>query len=187
MKQTYCQSMIYVPEYMDVKFVIPAGTTLRPGNIIKAEKIEGTLVGEGNIQTYLAEEPASGDDFAIVTNGGFYTTPDGNRPNGYPDYTQFEFIGGDGEVYSAMRMQPYVHFEITQDCVDLNSVTPAVGQFLIPNGYSLQLTATEPESGKYFEIKAIRGFQAGGLFGGQRTGGIIPSFVCMVKDAGKTA
>lgn len=177
-KQTLCQALVYAEEYMDAKIVIPEGTTLHAGNVVKAEKIEPTLVGEGNYQTYVAEKPEATDDLAIVLNGSFERLSDGRRPNGNADYTTYEFIGGNGEVYTALRLVKKFPIQISEDAIELGGATPKAGDFLEANGHSLKLVTTKPTAKQFLEVKAVKYIQTGGQFGTGMTLGL----VCMVQE-----
>lgn len=177
--QNFCQVLTEIPAYLDVKVSIPTGVTLTAGKIIKAETMDTTIYG--NYQTYGAEVPALTDELVIMLDGGFETMADGRRPDGQPDFTQYEFVGGKGDVYTGLRLTDYVHYQISVDAINLNALTPTVGQFLTPDGTTntLKLVATKPADVKqYLEIKALKNIQTGGNFGT----GLIQGLVCMARS-----
>ena len=94
--------------------------------------------------------------------------PDGRRPEGQPDYTQYTFQAGD--VVTIVFLAPQMRFEISNDSVNLNSLTPAAGQVLYPvnAAYALTLGASVP-AGTFSSLKvlATKYFRLGGQFGGQ--------------------
>lgn len=162
-----CAPLTDVPDYLVVDVVVPTGETLYAGQIVTVESINTDI--SKNFSVYTATEPATatlGKQMAIIINGGFEQLSDGRRPEGQPDFTKYTF--GAGEVVTAIILTPAMRFEIANDSVNLNSVTPAAGKVLFPvdGAYSLKLDAAVP-AGTYssFTVLATKYFRTGGLFG----------------------
>lgn len=162
-----CAALTDVPDYLVVDVKVPTGETLYAGQIVTVEALDTGITG--NYSVYTATEPATatlGKQMAIIINGGFEKLSDGRRPEGQPDFTKYTFTEGD--VVTAIILAPAMRFEISNDSVNLNSVTPAAGKVLYPtNGaYNLTLDATVP-TGTYssLTVLATKYFRTGGLFG----------------------
>lgn len=161
------------PGYMQAKITVPAGVTLHAGEVVVAEELDANL-GFGNWDVYTPAQvtDAAKQDVALILNGGFETLADGRRPEGQPDYTQYEFVEGD--VVTAHRLIPETRYEISIDACD-DTVTEAVvaGDNLIPKAgqYTLSYSAKgEAVTAKnYLVVEAVKYFRLGGMSGSEFT------------------
>lgn len=163
------------PGYMQAKVVVPANVTLHAGQVVTAETLDAGL-GYGNWDVYSAGQVAdiTSDSIAIILNGTFETLADGRRPEGQPDYTQYEYQAG--EVATAHRLLPETRYEISVDACGetvANAVTAGTlvpGDNLIPANGSYDLAystaATAVTAKNYLRIEAVKYFRLGGQFGG---------------------
>lgn len=157
------------PGYMQAKIAVPAGVTLHAGEVVVAEALDANL-GYGNWDVYTPAQvtDAAKENVALILNGGVETLADGRRPDGQPDYTQYEFQSG--EVVTAHRLIPETRYEISIDACD-DTVTNAVvpGDNLIPKAgqYTLSHSAKgEPVTAKnYLVVEAVKYFRLGGMSG----------------------
>ncbi len=169
MSNYICRPLTEVPDYLVANVTVPAGVSLHAGQVVVANTLDASI--SGNYSVYAATQPATANlktQMAIVINGGFEQLPDGRRPDGQPDYTQYTFVAGD--VVTIVFLNPQMRFEISNDSVNLNTLTPAAGQVLYPvNGdYTLTLGAAAP-AGTYSSLAVLttKYFRIGGQFGGQ--------------------
>lgn len=158
------------PGYMQAKVRVPEGETLHAGLVVVAENLDADL-GYGNWDVYKPSKVAdiTKENIAIVLNGGFETLPDGRRPDGNADYTQY--IMNEGEVVTAHRLLPEVRFEVSEDACD-NTVTAATvvpGDNLIPKNGQYELTysgkGTNVTAKNYLTVEATKFFRLGGMSG----------------------
>lgn len=158
-----------IPDYLVIKVSVPAGQTMTAGALVPVAQLDNTI--PNNWQVFTGAQPAAanlGVRMALVINDGFETLPDGRRPAGQPDYTQYVYHEGD--VVTAILLVPGLMFEIGMDCLT-NADAVAVGNFI------------EPVAGQYFgSVKAARtdgtesalkviytgkNFRLGGMMGGE--------------------
>ena len=160
------------PGYMQAKIRVPAGNTLHAGQVVVAEELDAGL-GYGNWDVYTPAKvtDAAKQNVAIILDGGFETLSDGRRPDGNPDYTQYEFIAGD--VVTAHRLLPETRYEVSIDACD-NAVAGATvvpGDNLIPKAGQYELTysakATAVTAKNYLTVEATKYFRLGGQSGSE--------------------
>lgn len=158
------------PGYMQAKVRVPAGATLHAGEVVVAETLD-TGLGYGNWDVYAPTQVADADkeSVAIILNGGFETLDDGRRPDGQPDYTQYDFQAGD--VITTHRLLPEVRFEVSVESCDdtVTGATIVPGDNLIPKAgqYTLSYSAkgTAVTAKNYLTVEAVKYFRLGGLSG----------------------
>lgn len=159
------------PAYMQAQIKVPAGETYHAGQVVVAEALDNSI--RGNLSVYAPTKVAdiTKEDIAIILNNGFETLTDGRRPDGQPDYTQYEFRAGD--VVTAHRLLPQTRYEISIDsCAQsVKDATIVPGDNLIPKNDSLELEysakATAVTAKNYLTIEATKFFRLGGLYGEQ--------------------
>ena len=103
-----------VPDYLVKKVSVPADKTLHAGDIVMLKELDSGI--ENNYQVYTGTQPATDNlklRAAIIINDGFETLPDGRRPKGQPDYTQYVYQAGD--VVTAIMLVPGLDFELSTD------------------------------------------------------------------------
>lgn len=183
-KKTYfCKPATDVEKGDVVAVEVLAGSKLHAGQIVKAETMNPTNRHNGMLNhfVYDAEVAELTDDLVILINDYFETMEDGRRPEGNPDFTTYEY--DEGEVVTGVHLVENRLYRITSDCIK-NGAIPAIGNFLVPDGttHDLNITTTAPADVKfYLEVKAIKPFHLGGLFGGQSTAGFAKEIVAKVK------
>lgn len=158
------------PAYMQAQIRVPAATELHAGDVVVAETLDATL-GSKNVGVYAPTQVAdiAKDNIAIILDGGFETLPDGRRPDGQPDYTQY--VMQTGEVVTAHRLIPETRYEVSIDACDatVGAATIVPGDKLIPKVGQYELTyetkATEATAKNYLEIEAVKYFRLGGQSG----------------------
>lgn len=157
------------PGYMQAQIVVPAGVTLHAGEVVVAEELAANL----GLDNYSVYEPtqvkdADKENVALILNGGFETLEDGRRPDGQPDYTQYDFKAG--EVVTAHRLIPETRYELSIDACD-ETVTNAVvpGDNLIPKAGQYTLTYSAKDTAvtakNYLTVEAVKYFRLGGMSG----------------------
>lgn len=177
------QTVTENPGYMQAKVKVPAATTLVAGNVVVAEELDTGIRGNLDVYSPAQVTDATKQDVAIILNNGFETLSDGRRPNGQPDYTQYEYKTG--EILTAHRLLPEVRFRVSVDACDSTVVVGTVkpGDNLIPkNGqYTLSYSAkgTTVTAKNYLTVEAIEYFTLGGQFGADTA-------TCMIVRAKKT-
>lgn len=166
-----CRPVTEVPNYLVAAVTVPAGQTFHAGEVVFAKSLDSGVGIGANLSVFAATEPATallGAQAAIVINDGFEQLADGRRPAGQPDYTQYTYAAGD--VVTIVFLAPGMRFEISEDSVNLNSLTPAAGQVLYPvdGAYTMTLGATVP-AGTFssMTVLATKYFRLGGQFGAQ--------------------
>ena len=166
-----CRTVTELPGYMQVNFIVPEGTQVYAGEIYMGNQLEENTHFD-NYTVFLPEviENISKEIPAIILNGGFETLPDGRRPDGQPDYTQYTMKSG--EVVTAHRLIPETRYEVSFDACDNTVVAGTVkpGDNLIPKNGQYELSysakATEVTAKNYLKIEAIKYSRLGGQFGG---------------------
>lgn len=163
-----CRPVVGVPDYLVGTVKVPAGVTLYPGNILVADSIDATI--SGNFSVFAATKPATanlGKTMAVVINGGWEQLSDGRRPEGNPDYTQYQF--NEGEVVTIIFLADILRFEISIDALTTGA-TATVGEVIYPtdNVWTLTEGASVPVgTTSYLKIVAKKNFRLGGQFGGE--------------------
>ena len=159
------------PAYMQAQIKVPAGQTYHAGQVVVAESLDNSIRGNLSVYAPTAVADITKEDIAILLNNGFETMADGRRPDGQPDYTQYEFRAGD--VVTAHRLLPQTRYEISIDACakSVQDATIAPGDNLIPKNGSLELeyskTGTAVTAKNYLTIEATKYFRLGGLYGEQ--------------------
>lgn len=175
MAQCYVAPITRIPEKNVFLARVPAGTTLQAGAIVDLSTIDTAI--PNNYQVYVAAAPAAtSTNLGIVINDGWEQLADGRRPEGQPDYTQYEF--GAGEVVCVVALDKWTRFEISEDCIDGDA--PNVGGWLKIQASDYQLAA---DTAGILRVDAKKYVRAGGQFGGSLAAGYIPTMVCTVADA----
>ena len=169
-----------IPDYLVIKVSVPAGQTLKAGDVFPVKALDTTI--SNNYQVFTGTQPTTADlgiRMAIVINDGFETLEDGRRPAGQPDYTQYTYAEGD--VVTAILMVPGLVFEISKDCLT-NATSIAAGNILEPvNGkYTLDTKTAHTEGTKSAMrvLNPAKNFRMGGQFGYN----FIATVVAMVED-----
>lgn len=177
-KQRLCYTMTKVPDHYVSLVNVPEATVLYPGQLIVADSIDAAI--DGNFSVRVPSAPTADnikkEIVGIVTNGTFETLQDGRRPDGQPDFTQYEFTAG--ETATIVWALPKVIVYMSDDCViaggDVNEksfITPTAGNMDATG------TATEPADGavkSYLKILCKKYTRAGGQSGA----GFISGSVC---------
>lgn len=159
------------------KVTVPVGG-LHAGQVVIADTLDNTIAG--NIEVFTATQPATanlGSNFvAMVINDGFETLSDGRRPDGQPNYYQYEFKAG--ETAPVVFLDRHLVFNIGAESITGGTAT--VGQFLYPVDGSNTLTAGAaiPEgTAKGLKVIATYNTPVGGNFGG----GFATSYICVAQ------
>lgn len=161
-----------VPDYLVKTVVVPSGVTLYAGEVVTLGVLDTSI--SGNYTVFAATQMATaalGSPIGIVINGGFEKLPDGRRPAGQPDFTQYTFTAGD--VVTVVELAVGMEFEISNDSVNLNSLTPAAGQVLYPVNAAYTLTLDTAANGvptgthSSLTVLGTKSFRLGGQFGAQ--------------------
>jgi len=169
MSNYICRPVVPVPDYLVVTTTVPSGQTFYAGEVVFNSALDSSI--SGNLSVYASTQPAVanlGKQMAIIINGGFEQLSDGRRPEGQPDFTQYTFAAGD--VVTAIVLTSAMRFELSNDSVNLNSLTPTAGQVLYPVNAAYILTlGTAVPAGTYssFTVLATKYFRLGGQFGAQ--------------------
>lgn len=172
MAQCYVAPITRIPEKNVFLARVPANTTLQAGAIVDLSTLDTAI--PNNYQVYVAAAPtANSTMLGIVINDGWEQLADGRRPDGQPDYTQYEFHAGD--VVCVVALDVWTRFEISEDCLDGDA--PAVGGWLAAQAGEYQLAAGETG---VLRVEAKKYVRAGGQFGGSFADGFIPTMVCIV-------
>lgn len=177
MANRICRPVTAVPDYLVLKVLVGAGQTLYAGDIIDIDGLDTSI--SGNYSVFTANQPATatlGRQMAIVINGGFETLPDGRRPEGQPDFSQYSYVEGD--VATVILLGQGLRFELSYDGL---TGTPAVGNSIYPvdGAFKPSTSATTP-AGTYSSLRtlALKNFRSGGLWGA----GFISTVVAIVQQ-----
>ena len=166
-----------VPDYLVKKVSVPTGVTLHAGDIVYLKALDTNI--DNNYQVYAAGKPATADlglRAAIIINDGFETLPDGRRPDGQPDYTQYTYQAGD--VVTAILLVSGLDFEVSTDAI---SGSVSVGSFVEPvdGQYAGKVVASRTSgTTSAMKVLATKNFRIGGQFGYQ----FIDTVVATVVD-----
>ena len=169
-----CRTIGELPSYMQAQIIVPEDATLYAGDIYVANNLNEKL--RGNVLTYDVEVVSDIKTQVpiIVINNGFETLPDKRRPNGQPDYTQYEYQAG--EILIAIKLLPEIRLEISFDCINNPNQIKRKG-YLVPenNGSTLNFvdTLNGVESKVYLVVENLGHFKHGGQFGNQCINSII--------------
>nr|DAZ21341.1 MAG TPA: hypothetical protein [Caudoviricetes sp.] len=166
-KHFYCAPITRVPDRLVFTASVPEGQTIQAGAVLTLEELDVTF-GARNVDVYKGAAPTdiNTQRFGLVINGGFEQLPDGRRPEGQPDYTQYEFKGGD--VVTVVMIDNYVRFEISHDAI--KNATATAKNFLIPvqAEYALVNNASHATAKCYLRVETAGEYlRAGGLFGAE--------------------
>lgn len=181
-KQRVCYTMTKVPDHYVSIVRVPEATTLYPGQMVVADSIDAGI--PDNFQVRVPSAPTADnikkEIVGIVVNGGFETLPDGRRPDGQPDFSQYEFVAGD--FATIIWLLPKVVVYISDDCVTQGG-NVNLGSFITPTATSMDPTGTdtEPAPGavkSYCKIMYKKTTRSGGQFGA----GFITGSVCEVVN-----
>ena len=111
MAQCYVAPITRIPEKNVFLARVPADTTLQAGAIVDLSTLDTAI--PNNYQVYVAAAPtADSTMLGIVINDGWEQLADGRRPDGQPDYTQYEFHAGD--VVCVVALEAWTRFEIAE-------------------------------------------------------------------------
>lgn len=172
MAQCYVAPITRIPEKNVFLARVPADTVLQAGAIVDLSTLDTAI--PNNYQVYVAAAPtADSTMLGIVINDGWEQLADGRRPDGQPDYTQYEF--GAGEVVCVVALDTWTRFEIAEAAISGDA--PAVGGWLQAQAGEYKLAAGDTG---ILRVDAKKYVRAGGQFGGSLASGFIPSMVCVV-------
>lgn len=175
MAQCYVAPITRIPEKNVFLARVPADTTLQAGAIVDLSTLDTTI--PNNYQVYVAAAPtAKSTMLGIVINDGWEQLADGRRPDGQPDYTQYEFHAGD--VVCVVALEAWTRFEIAEAA--LSGDAPEVGGWLQTQAGQYKLASG---TSGILRVDAKKYVRAGGQFGGSLADGFIPSMVCTVAKA----
>lgn len=175
MAQCYVAPITRIPEKNVYLARVPADTVLQAGAIVDLSELDTSIAN--NYQVYVASAPtADSSMLGIVINDGFEQLADGRRPDGQPDYTQYEYQAGD--VVCVVALEKWMRFEISTGALD-GGAAPEVGKFLAIQAGKYKMT--NGNTG-LFRVDASKYLRAGGQFGGSLTAGFIPTWVCVVAE-----
>lgn len=169
MEYYICRPITELPGYMQVKFRVQEGMVLNAGQIYVGEKVD-TELGSQNYDTFIPEEISdiTKQIPSILINNEFEQLPDGRRPDGQPDYSQYYFT--EGEVVTAISLLPETKYELSYDSIIAESEIK-VGGVLYPEEGSSRLMYADDLYGVnsriYLKIEALKFFRLGGAFGSQ--------------------
>lgn len=169
MERYICRPITELPGYMQVKFRVQEGMVLNAGQIYVGEKVD-TELGSQNYDTFIPEEISDTTKQipSILINNEFEQLPDGRRPDGQPDYSQYYFT--EGEVVTAISLLPETKYELSYDSIIAESEIK-VGGVLYPEEGSSRLMYVDDLYGVnsriYLKIEALKFFRLGGAFGSQ--------------------
>lgn len=166
-KHFYCAPITRVPDHLVFTASVPEGQTIQAGAVLTLEELDATF-GARNVDVYKGAAPSDIkiQRFGLVINGGFEQLPDGRRPEGQPDYTQYEFKEGD--IVTVVMIDNYVRFEISHDAI--KNATATAKNFLIPvqDEYALVNNASHATAKCYLRVETAGEYlRAGGLFGAE--------------------
>ena len=169
MEHYLCRPIVELPAYMQDKFIVPKGEIITAGQIYVAE----TLTTDLRQENWDVFEPTLIEDVgeqipSIVINNGFEMIPDGRRPQGQPDYTQYYYT--EGEVITAVKLLPETKFEISYDSIIVESEI-SIGGYLIPEDGGSKLLYVDSLNGNqpriYLLVEGFKFFRLGGQSGEQ--------------------
>jgi hypothetical protein len=170
MSNYICRPLTDVPDYLTKTIVVPASTTMYAGEVIVISALDTGITSNQSVFSATQMTTALlGKTCAVIINGGFEKLSDGRRPEGQPDYTQYTFTAGD--VATVVMLSKGMMFEISNDSVNLNSLTATVGQVLYPVNaaytFTLDSAANGVPAGTYSSLSviALKNFRVGGLYG----------------------
>ena len=180
MEHYICRAVTELPGYMQVNFRVPKGEILASGQIYVGENLVDNY-GYGNWTVFTPEliEDTQKQVPAIILNNDFEVLPDGRRPDGNPDYTQYVYT--EGEVITAIKLIPGVKFELGMSSV-IAETDIKVGGYLVPEAGSSMLMYSDNlediNTNICLVIEALKDFRIGGIFGNET----IKTMVVRVKD-----
>lgn len=166
MEHYICRPVTELPAYMQAQFRVPEGEIITAGQVFAAEELD-TELRYGNWTVFVPEFLSDIETQipSIVLDGGFETLPDGRRPDGQPDYTEYAFT--EGQVITAIRLLPETKFEIGYDSIIQESEIK-VGGYLVPEVGSRHLIfkemLEEADTSIYLVVEALKYFRIGGLY-----------------------
>lgn len=172
-----------VPDYLVAQVIVPANVTLFAGQVVALDAYpSGASALPGNLFTYAVTAPGIATKrVGIVLGGsGFETLPDGRRPKGQPDYTQYTY--GAGDVVTVVVLEKNMRYEISTDVLS-DTTNIAVGNYLTisaASGANYKLaTAAASTAANTTNIKilATNNFPLGGQFGGN----FANTLICVVE------
>lgn len=175
MEHYLCRPIVELPAYMQDKFIVPKGEIISAGQIYVAETLT-TELKQKNLDVF---EPTLIEDVgeqipSIVINNGFEMIPDGRRPSGQPDYTQYYYT--EGEVITAVKLLPETKFEISYDSIMIESEV-SIGGYLIPEDGGSKLLYVDSLNGNqprvYLLVEGFKFFRLGGQSGEQFTKSLV--------------
>lgn len=169
MEHYVCRPVTELPSYMQTQFRVPKGEIITAGQVFAAEELD-TGLKYGNWTVFVPEFLSDTETQipSIILDNGFETLPDGRRPDGQPDYTEYAFT--EDQVITAIKLLPETKFEISYDSVIQESEIK-VGGYLVPEVGSRHLIykemLEEADTSIYLVVEALKEFRLGGLFGGE--------------------
>lgn len=173
-----CRLLTEVSEKNVERIKIPAGVTLKAGDVVMCEVLDTS--DASNIDVYNGAQVAdiTADVPCIVINQGFEQLPDGRRPEGNPNPADYTFT--EGMVITVIRLENDLKFFISNDTLDnVGVVAPAIGVKLIPQAtdYQLATSSTIATSITALNIEKLQTQPIGGQFGSAFVAGVIARVV----------
>lgn len=177
-KQRVAYPMTRVPDHYVSVVRVPEGETMYAGMFVVADTIDAAIAG--NYQVRVPSAPTADniktEIVGVVINGGFDQLADGRRPDGQPDYSQYEFNAGD--VITIVWCLPKVIFYLSDDCLTAGTLTENT-KAIVPTATTMVPSASDtvPAAGavkSYFKTMARKTVRSGGMYGA----GFINGFVC---------
>lgn len=176
MAQCYVAPITRIPEKNVWLARVPADTVLQAGAIVDLSTLDTSIAD--NYQVYVASAPAENSTMlGIVINDGWEQLADGRRPEGQPDYTQYEYHAGD--VVCVVALDTWTRFEISIEALE-DEADPSVGDWLAPQAGEYKLAVDDTG---ILRVDALKYVRAGGQFGGSLAAGYIPTAICTVAIA----
>lgn len=181
-KQRVAYPMTRVPDHYVSVVRVPEATTMYAGMFVVANSMDAAIAGNFQVRVPAAPtaETIKTEIVGVVINGGFDQLPDGRRPDGQPDFSQYQFNAGD--VITIVWCLPKVIMYLSDDCLTTGTLTgdtTDVGKFVVPTADSMVPSGatTKPAANavkSYCKIMARKTTRSGGQYGG----GFIDGLVC---------
>ncbi|MEG0835770.1 MAG: hypothetical protein RR413_10040 [Christensenellaceae bacterium] len=159
-----CYPMTQIPEMHVAHVTAPAGG-ITAGSVVVIDTIDNAIAG--NFTQFVATATTAANiktnRIGIVINGGFEQLPDGRRPAGQPDFTQYTYPAG--ETVPVILFAPDLTFYLSDDCLAAAGV---LNNFLIPAAGTKVLATAAARSAtvlSHAKIMAKKYFRLGGQFG----------------------
>ena len=92
MEHYICRAVTELLGYMQTKFIVPEGDILNVGQVFVANNMSEEI--NRQLQCFYSRliDDVTKEIPAIIINNEFEVLPDGRRPDGNPDYTQYDYL-----------------------------------------------------------------------------------------------